>query len=201
MVWFLASVPIGILMFRLVRFLSTPLLRAIGFYRYHSPMFFTMPFGAKTLDMHLGTTWDFMQLRDRSVPTMFRHVCSGLLDICDKVEAGQIAADVRLRATMYFLSAERLQRFGFTCRRMNVAETVAFLANYAEVCFLQSLMKQRICLINIRDVRIVTVRGSELLQQRSTIAGVRAALARGLRSGTEEQAHGGVVAATVAGKV
>lgn len=201
MLLFLAAVPIGIMLFRLVRFLSTPLLRAMGFYRYHSPMFFTMPFGAKTLDMHLGTTWDFMQLRDRSVPTMFRHVCSGLLDICDKVEAGQIASDVQLRATMYFLSARRLQRFGFTCRRMNAAETIAFLANYVEVCFLHSLMKQRPCLINIRDVRIVTVKSAELLRHRATIANVRASLARGLRSRSEEQSHSGVIAATMASKM
>ncbi len=172
----LLAILVGVGMFRLLRFVSTPWLRALGVYRYYSPMFFTMPLGKKVLDMHLGTAWDFMWLRDRSATTMLTYLTEGLLAMCDAAERGEVVPQQQLRGTMYFLSPSTMEKFGFRVRPMRWYETLAFVLNYLEVCLLHSVMKRRLCWVDMRCVRIVEASVAELLEQRERIVGLHSRL-------------------------
>jgi hypothetical protein len=174
----LLAVLVGVGVFRLLRFATTPWLRALGIYRYYSPMFFTMPLGKKVLDMHLGTAWDFMWLRDRSASMMLTYLTDGLLAMCDAADRGEVRQQQHLRGTMYFLSPGTMEKFGFRVRRMRWYETLAFVLNYLEVCLLHSVMKRRLCWVDMRSVRIVEMTIEELTHQRSRIEGLRARLGR-----------------------
>jgi hypothetical protein len=172
----LLAILVGVGLFRLLRFLTTPLLRAMGVYRYYSPMFFTMPLGRKVLDMHLGTAWDFLWLRDRSTATMLRYLAEGLLAMCDAAERGEVMPHQHLRGTMYFLSPSTMEKFGFRVRRMRWYETLAFVLNYVEVCVLHSVIKRRLCWVDMRCVRIVETSLAELIEQRPRIVGLHTRL-------------------------
>jgi len=167
---------VGVALFRVLRFASTPLLRSVGFYRYYSPMFFTMPLGKNVLDMHVGTAWDFARLRERSASTIIRHVADGLAELCAAAQRGEVSMHTRLRGTMYFLSASTLERFGFRARALRWYEMLAFVANYIEVCMLQSILRRRLCWVNLRNVRIVEATMYEVLECSHSIEGVRGTL-------------------------
>lgn len=166
----------AVVVFRLLRWGTTPILRRVGFYRYHAPMFFTVPLGASTLDMHLGTTWDVMRQRNLTAGRMLLHCARGLLALCDAADRGEIAADTELRGTMYFLGPDRLRHFGFRTTPMSIPETVAFLLNYAEVCLLQRLIKGRWGWVDLRRVYIVRATIADVLLHRTAIATLAARL-------------------------
>jgi hypothetical protein len=75
-VWILGLV----ITLRLVRLATTPLLRWLGYYyTYYSPMFFTMP-APTTLEIHLGTSYDFF-LHNPSPRLMMRYLAEGLVNL------------------------------------------------------------------------------------------------------------------------
>ena len=164
------------LVFRLARYATTPWLRRVGFYTYYNSMFFTMPFGARTVELHLGTTWDFFRQTQITPKKMMMHLVTGLHSMIEAVERGDVPKNTRLRGTMYFLQPETLKKFGFSTRSMYPQEYIAFLANYLEVCLLQSIVKRKPCLVNIASVTMVHIELSDLVLHKKAIEGLASAL-------------------------
>jgi len=142
----------------------------MGVYRYYSPMFLTVPFGAKTLELHLGTAWDFYRRRNLNQLQLLMYLGRGLLELLSAVDRGEIGADTKLRGTMCFLSSDTMRRIGFNTRSMNVIEGILFLMNYPEICLLQSLIKGRLCFVNISHVRMFKASVHDLQRSRDRIA-------------------------------
>jgi len=172
----IAVIPAALLgamvLFRCLRFVTTPLLRRMGIYRYYSPMFLTVPFGVRTLELHLGTAWDFFRRRNLNQLELLMHLGRGLLALLEAVDRGEVRADTRLRGTMCFLSTETMQKIGFQTRPMNVLEGALFLLNYPEICLLQSLVKGRVCLVNLNQVRMFKASVHDLLRTRDRLVTV-----------------------------
>lgn len=157
------------LVFRLIRYATTPWLKKTGFYTYYNAMFFTMPFGRRTLELHLGTTWDFFRQTNITPKKMLVNLITGLVSMIEAVEQGELSVDNRLRATMYFLQPETLKKFGFSVRPMYVQEYIVFLANYLEVCLLQSIVKRKVCLVKISSVTMVHIELADLVANKDAI--------------------------------
>ncbi|MFN4908285.1 MAG: hypothetical protein ACK5H0_04525, partial [Bacteroidota bacterium] len=69
---------LGSALFRLLRWITTPLLRYLGFYRYYAPLFFIQPFGNNRVELHLGTTWDLMKARKLSPQAIMSSLVMGI---------------------------------------------------------------------------------------------------------------------------
>lgn len=154
---------LAVVLVRFIRFITTPMLRRMGIYRYYSPMFLTMPFGRRTLELHLGTSWDFFRRGELTQLALMNYLGKGLVGLLESVELGIVRHDTRLRGTMCFLSAETMHRIGFQTRKMNVLESMLFLINYPEICLLQSLVKRRLTLVPWKQVRMFEADVSDLL--------------------------------------
>src|SRR5262245_60550380 len=98
--------------FRVLRYATTPLFRRLGIYRYYSPLLLTMP-TPRGLQLHLGTSLDFLRAADVSPRTSLRLLNEGLLALCEAVERGEIDKSTVLVGTTYFLRDDTLRRFGF----------------------------------------------------------------------------------------
>lgn len=133
-------------------------------------MFLTVPFGTRTLELHLGTAWDFFRRRNLNQLELLMYLGRGLLELLAAAERGELRADTKLRGTMCFLSAETMQKIGFQTRPMNVLEGLLFLMNYPEICLLQSLVKGRLCLVNLSQVRMFKASVLDLQRTRDRLS-------------------------------
>lgn len=155
--------------FRLLRFLTTPLLRSIGYYRYYSPLFFLQRIGRNDYDIHLGTAWDVLLQKRLSQRSMLRNAADGLLGVLQAYKEGKLAATAKLHATMYFLSASTLQQLGFKTRKPQWYELVSFLASYPEVFLLQWLCCGYPRPLNLDKLVIIEANGQDILAQEQIV--------------------------------
>jgi hypothetical protein len=154
---------------RFLRFISTPLLRKLGCYRYYSPMFFTIPFLNNTLDIHLGTSWDFIRHLQVNPRRLLYFLAEGLLRIIADARRGNIRTTTRLRGNTYFLKKSSLEKFGFMTRKMNLIEWLLFLFTYLEISILQSISHKRLTFVPLRNVCIVYCTVGDLIRHQSRI--------------------------------
>lgn len=159
----------AILAFRLGRYITTPLFKRLGLYRYYSPMFFTQPFGPGRLELHLGTTWDFFSQKNVSQQILLSHLGVGIKGLLDAIRSGEVPMDTKLRGTIYFLSSHTIKRFGFVVRKPLPLEYVAFLSNYIEICLLQSIIRRRLSIIDIRKVRMINATARDLVENENSL--------------------------------
>ncbi len=165
-----AAVSFVSVVFRILRWLSTPLLRRIGFYRYYAPLFFIQPFGRNRVELHLGTTWDLMKAQRLSPQAIMSSLVMGISGLVADAKRGRLQPELKVRATTYFLSESTLTRFGFDVRRPNVLEYLAFIGNYAEVCILRSVVAGRLQFVDLRRV-LMAETTVQTLVDRETLVG------------------------------
>jgi hypothetical protein len=178
-----------LVLYRFARYLSTPLLRKLGFYRYYSPLFFTMPLFGRTLDIHLGTLWDIQRLGRFNAAVVLLHLSEGLLRLGDDVAAGRIHPDTVLRGSTYFLGAGTLARFGFTSRPPTAGELTLFFLSVLEISLIQSVARRRFVLVPVQNLRIVTCRAEVPLRHRAGLERVAARLRRKAGGASRRSAH------------
>ncbi|MBU3677988.1 MAG: hypothetical protein FGM32_00080 [Candidatus Kapabacteria bacterium] len=155
---------VGSICFRILRWLTTPLLRRMGFYTYYAPLFFIQPFGRGQVEIHLGTTWDLMWARQLTARTLMSSLVQGVSGVVADAKSGRLERSLKLRATTYFLSEETLLKFGFTVRRPNPFEYFAFAANYLEVFLIRCIVAGRPRLIDIRRLRMAEITIERLIE-------------------------------------
>lgn len=159
-----------IFLWRFIRFITTPFLKWLGFYRYHSPLFMTVKVAPKLYELHLGTSWDFI-FSPRINPSSLKiSVLHGLLILCDKIEKGEFPKDVTLKGNPYFLKTSSLSRFGFKERKLNWFEYFMTLLSFPESTILLSISRREFKFANINNNRIVYVNSSELLANKPLIS-------------------------------
>lgn len=154
---------------RFIRFITTPILKYLGIYQYHSDLFMTVKVAPKLYEIHLGTSWDFI-FHSRINPTSLKiSVLDGLLELCEKIELGKFPADAILKGNPYFLKSSSLSRFGFKERKLNVLEYFLTLLSFLESTILLSLSRRELRFANINNNRIVYIKASELVQHKPMI--------------------------------
>ncbi len=167
----LAHVALGLLSFlflyRFARYLTTPLLKRLGIYRYYSKMFFTVPLGLNTLEVHIGTSWDFFRLQKVNPSILLYHLAEGLKNLCADIEAGKIASETKIRASLYYFSAATVEKFGFKSRRPNFLEWVAFSLNYLELCILLSISYRKLTRVRFENLKIIEGVAGELARYKA----------------------------------
>ena len=153
--------------FRLLRFATTPLLKKIGFYRYYSPMFMTMPWFFNTYDLHLGTSWDFVNRSEKNPQKVMECIAEGLINIAVEIQEGAIKKNASFKGNTFYFKEETVKRFGFKTRRMNYLEGVLFILNYTELCILNSIAKKKLYFVPFKNVTIVTCTAEDILQNKN----------------------------------
>lgn len=162
LLWLLAFIAT----YRFLRFITTPLFVKLGIYTYHSEMLFTVPIWKKKREIHLGTSYDFFRTDIVGSRRMLASLSQGLLKLCEDIERGKYAKDLLLRGTTYYFSDATLMKFGFKTRPLRFVEALFFSLNYLELCFLLSLSKRRLTLVNTDSVRIAYCYATDLLRHK-----------------------------------
>lgn len=141
--------------YRFLRYLTTPLLKKLGIYRYYSKMFCTVPYGFKTLEVHIGTSWDFFRLQKVNPSVLLYHLAEGLHNLCAEIECGKIAPETKIRANLYYFSNATVAKFGFTSRRPNLFEWLVFSLNYIELCIMLSISYGKLTRVRFENLKVI----------------------------------------------
>jgi hypothetical protein len=153
-------------LYRLSRYLTTPLLKKVGVYRYYSRMFCTAPYGFKTLEIHIGTSWDFFRLQKVNPSVLLYHLAEGLHNLCAEIESGKIAPETKIRANLYYFSDATVEKFGFKPRRPNLLEWFVFSLNYIELCIMLSISYGKLTRVRFENLKVIEGVASELAHHR-----------------------------------
>ncbi len=157
------------LVWRFSRFITTPILRWVGYYTYYSKLFFTMPIGIKTLDFHLGTSWDFFHQKKISVKGQVEQLIEGMIHFCTAIEEGKIAPETKLTGTTFYMKDSSLKRFGFKSRKLNPFEIFLFVLNFLELNLLFSIAHKRLAIIPLGIVRVVYTTAGEVVNYKEEL--------------------------------
>lgn len=155
--------------FRIIRLITTPLCRKVGLYKYYSPMFMIIPLPGNLYDIHLGTSWDFIKIKNNNSQKIFYHMLEGILNVADAIEKKEIKSNAKFRGNTFYLKEDSLIKYGFKSRKMNYFESFFFVLNYIELCILYSISRKRITVIPLSNVRIVEFTGEEILQSKTKL--------------------------------
>lgn len=152
--------------YRFSRYATTPLLKKVGVYRYYSRMFCTAPYGLKTLEVHIGTSWDFFRLQKVNPSILLYHLAEGLRNLCADIESGKIPPETKIRANLYYFSDATVQKFGFTPRRPNLLEWFVFSLNYIELCVMLSISYRKLTRVRFENLKVIEGVAGELAKHK-----------------------------------
>jgi hypothetical protein len=164
---------------------TTPLCRLSGVYQYYSPMLLAYAPNDKLLDLHLGTSFDFIQQfrwSDRG-PRARRHILAsvlrGMVAVAEEIEAGKRPPEVRVEATSYFFNDKTATRLGFQMETPSWHTRLNFLLHFPEVAACESFVRGRPSMPNILRLRKATASGAEIVANKAKIAALAERIASG----------------------
>jgi hypothetical protein len=141
----------------------------MGIYKYYTPYFFTVSLASGKLDIHLGTSWDYLMRHELKPKLILSSLSNGLLCLCDDIDSGAISRDTEIKGVIHYLKDNSTKRFGFRTRSLNPIEFILFALNYLELSILQTISTRKISFINIFNAKVHYIKAGELLEYRERI--------------------------------
>jgi hypothetical protein len=173
----LARLLLAVIVFRLLRLATTPLLRRLGFYRYYSPLLLTMP-APSGLQLHMGTSLDFLRAGHLRPRDSLRHLTEGLLGICAAVERGELSRSTVFVGTTYFFRDATLRRLHLEPSNPGPLQRLLALLAWGELNLLHSIAKGAPRLVRVERLRKVRFTAAQLLERRVQLESWRRRLQR-----------------------
>jgi len=156
-----------VILFRLARFFTTPLLKISGYYRYYSEFLFIMKIGKQKYDLHLGTSWDFFLNRLNNPRHVLIELAKGIKKLTEEIESGKLSPQAVFRGNTFYLKRESASKFGFSFRKLNFIEWFLFFMNYAELSLLSSIAHKKLHFVPVSNIYIIYATGEELIKNKS----------------------------------
>lgn len=159
-----------LILYRFLQYITTPLLRKIGFYRYFSPLFFIMPVRVKTYEIHLGTSWDFFRLNKKKPKIFLFLLLEGLLNLIRSIENNTIPVQVTFYGKIHFFKKETLERFGFHIKKLNLLDYILFAFHYLELLCLKVIVFKSFNPPDISKVTKISFTAEELITKKELLS-------------------------------
>jgi len=165
---FLIYIPIS-------QFLFTPIYKLTGGYTYYSPMLLGYMANDKQIDLHSGTSFDYMFVLRKYKPgtalrnrIMMYHI-EGLLNIISLIESNKIPASVNIIGTSYFFNERTLKNLGFHIEKPTNFYRINLLLNFIDLFWMYSLSKGKISAPAVWDAKKATIQGCEIMLQKTKL--------------------------------
>jgi hypothetical protein len=154
------------------QFLFTPIYKLTGGYTYYSPMLLGYMANDKQIDLHSGTSFDYLfvlrkiksgtSLRNR---IMLYHL-EGLLKLIQSIENKDIPVTVNIIGTSYFFNDRTLANLGFQLEKATLFYRINLLINFIDLFWMYSLSKGRIEIPAVWNAKKARINGEILLLQK-----------------------------------
>jgi len=155
-----------IIAFRVIRYITTPLLKKFGIYKYYSKMFFTVPIFYRVREIHIGTSWDFFKIMNINPLKLLIYLGEGLVNLCKDVEEGKIDGNTTFRGVTFYMKPETLMKFGFKVNKLGIIDSILFAINYIELCILITISRKRISFVSLKNIRVISIKAKEIRESK-----------------------------------
>lgn len=173
-----------ILYIPLAQFTFTPFFKLIGVYRYYSPMLLGYMANDKQIDLHSGTTFDYLRVMRKVKPgiemrnRILMYQLEGLLNIIQQIESNKIPQTVNIIGTSYFFSDRTLKKLGFEIVKPSLFYRLNILVNFIDLTYLYSLSKGRFTIPNLLSVKKASISGDKLVENKKNIEEIASLLSK-----------------------
>lgn len=173
-----------ILYIPLAQFTFTPFFKLIGVYRYYSPMLLGYMANDKQIDLHSGTTFDYLWVMRKVKPgiemrnRILMYQLEGLLNIIQQIESNKIPQTVNIIGTSYFFSDRTLKKLGFEIVKPSLFYRLNILVNFIDLTYLYSLSKGRFTIPNLLSVKKASISGDKLVENKKNIEEIASLLSK-----------------------
>lgn len=174
--WYLLLLPI---VFSLVQFCLTPLLRGLGVFRYYSHFLMANTSDTSLLDLHTGTTFDFVlhfSINDsgsRSRNFIISEILNGLLKIIHEIEIGKIHAHQKIVAAPYFISQRTIYKFGFKEKEPSFLDRIFIVGSFFDILLMYAFTQNKITLPEVWKVKTVEISAWQLVAKKGYLMKLR----------------------------
>jgi hypothetical protein len=159
----------------LAQFTFTPFFKLIGVYRYYSPMLLGYMANDKQIDLHNGTTFDYLWVMRKVKPgiemrnRVLMYQLEGMQNIIQQIESNIIPQTVTIIGTSYFFSNRTLKKLGFEIVKPSLFYRLNILVNFIDLTCLYSLSKGRFTIPNLLSVKKASISGKKIVENKKNI--------------------------------
>ncbi len=160
------------------QFLYTPLFTLTGGYTYYSPMLLGYMANEKQIDLHSGTSFDYLFVLRHIKPgidlrnTTLMYQVEGLLNLITKIENKQISESVTIVGTSYFFNDRTLAKLGFQIEKASLFYQLNLFINFIDLWWMYSLAKGKISLPALWNAKKARIQGAQLCAQKVILEGL-----------------------------
>ncbi len=153
----------------------SPLMKLTGVHTYYSPMLLSYMANDKQIDLHSGTSFDYLfVMRGYKPGTEFRNKLlafqlEGLINIITRIETGKIPEAVTIAGTSYFFSERTIKKLGFQSVKPAAFYRFNLLANFIDITWMYSLSKGQLAFPKLLDAKKAQISGADLVKSKAAI--------------------------------
>jgi hypothetical protein len=157
------------------QFAFTPFFTLIGSYRYYSPMLLGYMATDKQIDLHSGTSFDYLMVMRNTKAgrgfrnTIFMYHLEGILKLIDLIDSKQILPSVQVVGTSYFFNQRTLRKMGFEMQKASGFYTLNLYLNFIDLCWMYSVSQGKFALPNLGNAQKAWTTGERLVEHRPQI--------------------------------
>lgn len=157
----------------LVQFLTTPMNRKTGVFKYYSPMLLVYNANEKTYDLHNGTSFDYlfvMKWSDRGIKAkrkLLAYYMEGFLKIIEEIESGEIPGSVKIIGTSYFFSESTAKRLGFELAKPTAFYIFNIYLNYLDLLWMYSFSNGKLTFPSVKNIKKVEISVADFVKNKA----------------------------------
>lgn len=157
------------------QFLYTPIFKLTGGYTYYSPMLLGYMVNDKQIDLHSGTSFDYLFVFRKHKPgialrnRLLAYHLEGLLNLISQIEKKQIPESVMVVGTSYFFNDRTLQKLGFQIEKPSVLYRANLFINFIDLFWMYSLSQGTISIPKLWDAKKASIKGDMLVAQKANL--------------------------------
>lgn len=165
---FLIYLPIG-------QFITTPIFRLSGIYKYYSPMLLGYMPNNVQIDLHSGGSFDYLfvmrkfKIGIESRNSILTYHLEGLLNIINDIENGLIPKSVNIVGTSYFFNKRTLNKLGFELKPPSLFYRINLLANLIDLIWMYSISQGHFSIPKIWTANKASIEGGNLVDKKNII--------------------------------
>lgn len=156
-------------------FLSTPIMTLTKKYNYVSPMLMYIKKEDGTLELHSGTSFDYLFVMVKIRPginwknKMLHYYIVGLAQIVDKIKNGEIPETSMIKGTSYFMRNSITRKLGFNISEPEEMDKVNFFLDYLDLFWMYSLSNGKIQFPKFRNLRKAEISSRQLMKSENKL--------------------------------
>lgn len=159
----------------LLNLVSVPFFRLVGYYKYLNPYVLSTIQTDKGYDLHNIFTFDYLvnfRWADRgkkAQKTLLGHYFKALLTIIERIESGQLSAEVKIVGHSYFFSDRTAEKLGFTISKASFFWVINSALQFIELSYLYSFSQGKWAIPKFWKVKRAEIIGSDLVKKKELL--------------------------------